>query len=100
MASIPTNEEGYRDLRLDHAIRWCLGFIVGSTPDIYGTPLRPRRIGHAGDGANVAWADPDSGVAVAFVSNRMLAREASWARFRVVSDAVDAAFGEGGTDST
>lgn len=97
LAAVPTNAAGYRDLRLDHPIRWGLGFIVGNTPDIYGTPSRPRRIGHAGGGANVAWADPDSGVAVAFLSNRMLAREASWARCRIVSDAVDAALG-GGAD--
>lgn len=90
-ASVPTNAPGYRDLRLGHPIRWGLGFIVGSTPDIYGSGERPRRLGHAGGGANVAWADPDSGVAVAFLCNRMLGRDESWVRCRIISDAVDAA---------
>jgi CubicO group peptidase (beta-lactamase class C family) len=90
-ASVPTNAAGYRDLRLEYPIRWGLGFILGSTPAIYGTPLRPRRLGHAGGGSNVAWVDPDSAVAVAFLCNRMLGRDESWERCRRVSDAVDAA---------
>lgn len=90
-AAAPTNAAGYVDLRLAHPIRWGLGFILGDTPDIYGSRPRPRRVGHAGGGANVAWADPDSGTAVAFLCNRMLGRDASWARCRIIADAIDAA---------
>jgi CubicO group peptidase (beta-lactamase class C family) len=93
IASLPTNEPGYADLRLTHPIRWGLGFILGSTPEIYGSGDRPHLIGHAGGGANTAWADSKTGLAVAFLCNRMLEREQSWIRFRQIGDAIYAALG-------
>lgn len=93
LASVPTNAQGYVDLRLNHPIRWGLGFILGTTPDIYGSSDRPHLIGHAGGGANVAWADLKTGLAVAFLCNRMLEREQSWIRYRRIGDAIYAALG-------
>jgi CubicO group peptidase (beta-lactamase class C family) len=74
LASTPTNAPGMTDLRLQQPIRWGLGFILGDTPNIYGTPPHPRAVGHAGGGAVVAWADPDQRLAVAFLCNRMVTR--------------------------
>lgn len=74
LASTPTNAAGVTDLRLQQPIRWGLGFILGDTPNIYGTPPHPRAVGHAGGGAVVAWADPDQRLAVAFLCNRMVTR--------------------------
>jgi CubicO group peptidase (beta-lactamase class C family) len=94
LASTPTNPEGFVDLRLAHPVRWGLGFILGLTPDVYGTPPHPRAVGHAGGGASVAWADPDRRLAVAFLCNRMLGR-GSWERYQRVGDAVYGALGRG-----
>lgn len=76
------------DLGLRVQIRWGLGFILGdSGVNIYGQTPRPRALGHAGGGASYAWADPVSGLAVAFLCNRMRGAE-SWDRYRRIGDAV------------
>jgi CubicO group peptidase (beta-lactamase class C family) len=72
LASTPTNEPGEIDLRVQYPTRWGLGFILGDTPDMYGTQPRPRAVGHGGGSAVVAWADPDQRLAVAFVCNHMV----------------------------
>jgi CubicO group peptidase (beta-lactamase class C family) len=89
-AAVPANPAGFVDLRLQHPVRWGLGFILGDTPDIYGTPPHPQALGHAGGGASVAWADPERRLAVAFLCNRMLGAE-SWERYRRIGNAVYAA---------
>jgi CubicO group peptidase (beta-lactamase class C family) len=87
LAAKPTNEPGVEDRVLLWPIRWGLGFILGDTPHIYGTPPHPGARGHAGGGASVAWADPVRRLAVSFMCNRMLARE-SWDRYHRIGDAV------------
>lgn len=89
--SAPTNPAGRVDLRLQSPIRWGLGFILGDTPNMYGSAARPSAIGHAGGGANVIWGDPESELAVAFLCNRMLNRESS-TRYRRLGDAIYASF--------
>jgi CubicO group peptidase (beta-lactamase class C family) len=74
LASHPTNPPGVSDLRLQQPIRWGLGFILGDTPNIYGTTPHPRAVGHAGGGAVVAWADPERRLTAAFLCNRMVTR--------------------------
>ncbi len=92
LASAPSNEASVVDRRLQWPMRWGLGFILGDTPHIYGTPPHPRAVGHAGgSGAAVAWADPDQRLAVAFLCNRMLGGTHKWERFKRIGDRVYAA---------
>ena len=67
LISVPTNASDEMGIYLKWRVRWGLGVITGDIPSIYGTELRPRAIGHAGGGANVAWGDPDEHLAVAFL---------------------------------
>jgi len=87
LVSRPTNKAGEIDQTMLRPIRWGLGFILGDTPDVYGTPPHAGAIGHVGGGATVAWADPKNKLAVAFLCNGMKNR-ASWKRYRRVGDLV------------
>jgi CubicO group peptidase (beta-lactamase class C family) len=91
LSSVPTNKPGDEDRRLMWPIRWGLGFILGDTPHIYGTPPHPRAVGHAGGGAGVAWADPDKQLSVAFLCNSMLGSNDSMDRYLRIGDQVYAA---------
>jgi CubicO group peptidase (beta-lactamase class C family) len=86
LVTTPTNDPGVVDLRLQAETRWGLGFILGDTPNMYGSVARPRVIGHAGGSATVAWADPDLRLSVAFLCNRMMS--GSKTRYRRIGDAV------------
>jgi CubicO group peptidase (beta-lactamase class C family) len=89
--STPTNPAGRRDLRLRVPIRWGLGFILGDTPNMYFSAPRPRVLGHVGGSANIAWADPDNRLAVAFLSNKMLRWPSATDRTVRIGDAIYAA---------
>jgi CubicO group peptidase (beta-lactamase class C family) len=53
----------------DDGARWGTGFQLSSPP---GQPmLGPRSFGHAGAGGQLAFADPDTGVGFAYLSNQM-----------------------------
>ncbi len=91
LAGTPTNKPGEIDRRLNWPIRWGLGFILGDTPHIYGTPPHNRAVGHAGGGAGVAWADPEKRLSVAFLCNSMLGGTGSWERYKRIGDQVYAA---------
>jgi CubicO group peptidase (beta-lactamase class C family) len=88
----PTNPPGRVDLRLQTKTRWGLGFILGDTPDMFGSTERPTLIGHAGGGANVIWGDPKTQLAAAFLCNRMLSGPESNVRYRRLGDAIHAGF--------
>lgn len=90
-ATRPSNEPGTTDLRLARTIRWGRGFILGDTPDVYGSESRPRVVGHAGGGACVAWADPDEKLSVVFLCNGMIGGDGAWDRYRRIADLVYAA---------
>jgi CubicO group peptidase (beta-lactamase class C family) len=87
LVSTPTNKVGEIDEILMTPIRWGLGFMLGDTPYIFGTPPHPGVIGHAGGSATVAWADPENKLAVAFLCNGMKRRKAV-ERYRTVGDLV------------
>jgi CubicO group peptidase (beta-lactamase class C family) len=53
---------------LDLDIQFSLGFMVPSELIVLGGP---RSFGHFGAGGSVGWADPDAGLAVGYVMNRM-----------------------------
>ncbi|MCP5432557.1 MAG: beta-lactamase family protein [Alphaproteobacteria bacterium] len=91
-ASEPTNAAGTVDQRLGTAEHWGTGFMLGDTPNAYGTTARPRAIGHSGGGAAVAWGDPAERLAVAFLTNRMV-RSGSAQRNARMADAIYAAMG-------
>ena len=87
-ATQPLNPPDRIDRRLQLPIRWGLGFMLGTTPRIYGDRLNPRVVGHAGGSASIAWADPDEKLAVAFLSNQMTDMNTAWERFRVIGNKV------------
>lgn len=91
LAGKPTNKAGEMDRRLLWPVRWGLGFILGDTPDIYGTPPHAKALGHAGGGAGVAWGDPERRLAAAFNCNRMLGGTEVWERYRRIGDGIYAA---------
>ena len=91
LAGTPTNKPREMDKRLLWPVRWGLGFILGDTPDIYGTAPHAKALGHAGGGAGVAWGDPERRLAVAFNCNRMLGGTEVWERYRRIGDGVYAA---------
>jgi CubicO group peptidase (beta-lactamase class C family) len=85
--STPTTKAGEIDDILMTPIQWGLGFELGDTPYIYGTPPHPGAMGHGGGSATVAWADPKNKLAVAFLCNGMLRRKAI-ERYRTIGDLV------------
>ena len=87
-ATRPLNPPGTIDRRLQLPIRWGLGFMLGSTPRIYGDHLNPRVVGHAGGSASIAWADPDQKLSVAFLTNQMTDMNTAWERFRIIGNKV------------
>ncbi len=94
LAGTPTNKPEEMDRRILWPVRWGLGYILGDTPHIYGRPLHPKAIGHAGGSANVAWADPERRLAVAFLCNKMLGGFKSWDRYLRVGKQVYATIGQ------
>jgi CubicO group peptidase (beta-lactamase class C family) len=84
----PTNSAGEMDLILKWPVRWGLGLINGETPSVYGSDKHPYAIGHAGGGANVAWADPDRKLSVAFLCNGMRTGGEEWERYRILADSI------------
>jgi CubicO group peptidase (beta-lactamase class C family) len=88
LISRPTNSPGEMDLILKWPVRWGLGMINGETPSIYGSDQHADAIGHAGGGANVAWADPARKLSVAFLCNGMRTGGEEWERYRLLADSI------------
>lgn len=90
--------EGY-DETLGLHVRWAHGFELGGDIPANGSAMgreasckgkgsTPRTFGHNGQASCMTWADPDAGVVVAFVCNRLLNDADSLARWKAISDAV------------
>jgi CubicO group peptidase (beta-lactamase class C family) len=50
--------------------------------------LDPRTFGHAGSGTSVGWANPDTGLAVAYITNGFRAEASNTPRLAAISQAV------------
>ena len=87
-ATRPQNPPEVNDRRLTLPIRWGLGFMLGTTPRIYGDRLNPRVVGHAGGSACIAWADPDLRLTVAFLTNKMTGMNIAFDRYREIGNKV------------
>jgi CubicO group peptidase (beta-lactamase class C family) len=87
-ATRPQNPPEVNDRRLTLPVRWGLGFMLGTTPRIYGDRLNPRVVGHAGGSACIAWADPDLRLSVAFLNNKMVGMNIAFDRFREIGNKV------------
>lgn len=86
--SRPRNKPDTIDRRLMLPISWGLGFMLGTTPRLYGDRLNPRVIGHAGGSACIAWVDPDLKLSVAFLTNKMTDMDTAWERYRMIGNKV------------
>jgi CubicO group peptidase (beta-lactamase class C family) len=85
-----THAETDSDGTLSRPARYALGFWTGGLAnDMFGAASHERMVGHAGLGSIFGWADLDSNVGFAYVTNGI--REESWehaARVAGLSDAV------------
>jgi CubicO group peptidase (beta-lactamase class C family) len=87
-ATRPLNPPDAVDRRLTLPIRWGLGFMLGTTPRLYGDRLNPRVVGHAGGSACIAWADPDLKLSVAFLTNKMVGMNIAFDRYKDIANKV------------
>ena len=60
---------GETDLVLGHRLRRSMGFILNSEGCYFGPGK--HAFGHAGTGGTTAFADPDTGLAFAYVTNQL-----------------------------
>lgn len=88
--------EGY-DATIQMVMRWGHGFQLGGSdpakgiaPDgaSMGHGSSARTFGHFGNATSMTWADPDAGLVVAFLCNRLLSDTHSRARWRALSNAI------------
>jgi len=72
-------------------------FVRGTTEAIrgLGTLASPRTFGHGGVGSSYCWADPDSGVSFAYLTNSRVSDPWHSARLDVISNAVHSAIPAG-----
>ena len=76
------------DHTLERQVSRSLGLALGDVR--MGSPekLTIRSFGHGGAGTSVAWADPDAGLAMAFITNGFRAEQSNTPRLSAVSQAV------------
>lgn len=77
---------------LDHSLnrRVIRGMGLSLADPRSGAPgrLNPRTFGHAGSGTSVGWANPDNGLAVAYITNGFRAEATNTPRLAAISQAV------------
>lgn len=86
--------EGY-DATIGIHVRWAHGFHLGGVlpenppgPSGMGLGATERTFGHFGQASCMAWADPDAGLVVVFLCNRLLGDLAVAERWAALSNAV------------
>ncbi len=73
--------------------RYAMGFHLAGTPtDSYGSLAPPSTFGHGGLGSSISWADPDIGLAMAYVTNGIRDGYEQRARANEIGDAVRRTF--------
>jgi CubicO group peptidase (beta-lactamase class C family) len=85
-ATTPTNRPDEIDGTVQFRVRWGTGWHMG----LYGRGSTLRTFGHAGAGGQVAFADPDTGIAFAFLTNGELKPEFILWRMKLQSLAFEA----------
>jgi CubicO group peptidase (beta-lactamase class C family) len=85
-----------QDATIGVARRYGLGFGLGGTAtDNYGTLAPPSTFGHGGLGSSITWADPEAGLAVAYLTNGIREGYEQRARANTIGDGVRRALGDG-----
>ncbi|MFC7200483.1 serine hydrolase domain-containing protein [Halospeciosus flavus] len=98
-AAVDVQAETESDGKLDVPRRYGLGFVrAGPVTANFGAAAPSRVFGHGGLGSSVAWADPETGLAFAYVTNGVRDSYEHAARVNQLGDAVRAAF-DGETES-
>lgn len=83
-----------QDPTIGVARRYGLGFgLAGTATDNYGTLAPVGTFGHGGLGSSISWADPDAGLAVAYLTNGVREGYEQRARANAIGDAVRRVFG-------
>jgi CubicO group peptidase (beta-lactamase class C family) len=85
-----------KDATIGVARRYGLGFgLAGTATDNYGTLAPEGTFGHGGLGSSITWADPDAGLAVAYLTNGIREGYEQRARANAIGDAVRRTFADG-----
>ena len=81
------------DHTLERQVVRCLGMSLGDPRSGAPDSLDLRTFGHAGSGTSVGWANPDNGLAVAYITNGFRAETTNTPRLAAISQAVTDACG-------
>ncbi len=85
-----------QDSTIGVARRYGLGFgLAGTATDNDGTRAPEGTFGHGGLGSSISWADPDAGLAVAYLTNGIREGYEQRARANAIGDAVRRTFADG-----
>ena len=76
------------DHTLDRQVQRCLGMSLGDPRTAAAGKEDSRTFGHAGSGTSVGWANPDSGLAVAYITNGFRGEVTNLPRLSAISQAV------------
>ena len=76
------------DHTLDRQVQRCLGMSLGDPRTGAPGKENPRTFGHAGAGTSVGWANPDSGLAVAYITNGFRSEGTNVPRLSAISQAI------------
>jgi CubicO group peptidase (beta-lactamase class C family) len=76
------------DYSLGQYMRRALGLVLADPRMGASEDVGPRTFGHAGAGTSVGWADPDLGLAVAFITNGFRCSETNVPRLAAISQSV------------
>jgi CubicO group peptidase (beta-lactamase class C family) len=93
-AALRPTSDGEVDRFTRMPVRWSEGFQLGGPrtapgpPSPMGSRSSPRSFGHNGSDCCIGWADPDRGLVVAYLTDRLGPRRAAMAHLTAVADAI------------
>ena len=76
------------DVTNDREVRRSLGLVVGDPRSAPDDPATSTTFGHGGAGTSIGWADPDSGLAMAYITNGYRSDVTNFPRLAAVCRAV------------